>query len=242
MPGYTPHAVGAYTSLGGGGGNMTPAMPALNAGELLLLETGVNSTSINPPSISGWTKLTNNTSILCGALYGKIAAGGDTSPTFQWDASHQAYSRIHSFGGNVYTDLTTIVVVQNERGASTTGFISVNATSAPSQANCMAIRFGRFIKTPTTNGATFNDWSTDSGIYTKAGATQLVQNGNAIAAGLWYDQQTAATATSADGANLSTPDSAGNSQGFTLLLQPGAAASVPYPPTSLGGMNVQVCQ
>ncbi len=240
MPGYTYHASGAYASLAAGGGNQTPPMAAFNVGELLLLETFVNSVSLTPPAISGWTKITNNIAIFGGALYGRIAQSGDTSPTFQWDASHQSGSRIHSFGGNVYTDLSTIVAVQNERGGTTTGSIIVNATSAPSQANCMSVRFGRFIKTATSNGATFNDWSTDSGIYTKANATQLVQNGGAIATALWYDQQTTAAATSADGANLSITDSSGNSQGFTLLLK-SLSTAVPYPPTSLGGMNVQVC-
>lgn len=229
MTGYVFNAAGAYSSLSGGGGNMTPAMPAFSVGDLLLLDTGVNSISIAPPTIGAgaWTKLTTNSVILCAALYGRIAQAGDTSPTFQWDAGHQAYSRISSFTGVVYTDLTTIVAVSNERAASTAGAIAVNATAAPSVANCLVIRGGRCLKTATSNGATFNDWSTDSGIYTKIGGTQLVQNGNALAAGLWYRQQTTAAATSADGANLSIADAANNSQGYTIVLKSQAGIVVP---------------
>src|ERR1700738_1092080 len=146
MSAYTFHDVGAFFSLGASGGNMTPAMPAFNVNELLLLETGVNSISISPPSISGWTKLSPNTNEKGAALYGRIAQLGDTSPTFQWDAGHQAYSRICSFGGDVYTDLSTIVATSNDRSANTSGAISVLATGAPALANCMAIRGGRCIK------------------------------------------------------------------------------------------------
>lgn len=227
MAAYTFHATGAYTSLGGSGGNMTPAMPAFSVGDLLLLETAVNSISISPPTISGWTKLTTNSVILGAALYGRIAVGGDTSPTFQWDAGHQTFSRITSLSGDVYTDLTTIVATSNERGASTNGAVAVNATSAPSVTNCLAIRGGRCIKTLTNNGSAFKDWSTDAGIYTKIGNTQVVQSGSsALAGGLWFWQQTNATATSADGAQLTNSDTAGNSQGYTLLLKTLTASPV----------------
>lgn len=236
MTGYVFNAAGAYTSFGAGGGNMTPAMPAFNIGDLLLLDTAVNSISIAPPTISGWTRLSINTSAQCAALYARIAQSGDTSPTFQWDAGHQTYSRISSFTGVVYTDLTTIVATSNERATSTTGAIAVNATSAPSVANCLVLRGGRCLKTATNNGHTFNDWTTDTGVYTKVGGTQVVQNGNALAGGLWFWQQTTAAATSADGANLSTADAAGNSQGYTVVLKSQAAAIV-VPTRSLLGVG-----
>jgi hypothetical protein len=229
MPGYNAPTTAAYTSLASGGGNMTPAMPTFSAGQLLLLETGVNSTTITPPDLSaqGWVKLTTNTTILGAALYGRFAVLGDTGPTFQWDASHQAYARISAFGGSVYTDLTTIVAVYNERGASTNGAIAVNATAAPSVANCLVIRLGRCVKTATNNGSSFADWSTDSGVYTKVGATQLVQPGAAaLAAGLWYWQQTTATLTDADVASLTNVDSAGNSHGFTVVLKSSSGATL----------------
>ncbi len=222
MPAYTFHAAGAYSSLAAGGGNMTPAMPAFSAGELGLLESGVNSTSISPPTISGWTVLTPQVNVLGAALYGRILQAGDTSPTFQWDASHQAFSRILSFGGDVYTDLATIVAISNDRATSTVGRVAVGSTSAPAAANGLVIRAGRCVKTATNNGS------------------QLVQNGTALAAALWYWQQTTATATSADQAPLTNADTSNNSQGYTVVLKSSSIA-IPYPPTSLGGMNVQVC-
>jgi len=219
MAGYTFVADGGYTSKLAGG-SMTPAMPSFSAGNLLLLQTGVNSISLGTPTVSGWTKLTTNTTAPCDAIYALVAAGGETSPTLQWDASHQAYSRIVSFSGDVYTDLSTIVVQASERATNTTGKIAVNSTSAPSMANCLVIRGGHCIKTATNNGATFGDWVTDSGIYTKIGSTQLVQSGTAVAAALWYDSQSSAAATSTDTAPLTNVDSSGNSQGYTLILQP----------------------
>jgi len=219
MAGYTFVADGGYTSKLAGG-SMTPAMPTFSAGNLLLLQTGVNSISLGTPTVSGWTKLTTNTTAPCDAIYALIAVGGDTAPTLQWDASHQAYSRIVSFSGDVYTDLSTIVVQASERATNTTGKIAVNSTSAPSMANCLVIRGGHCIKTATNNGAAFGDWVTDSGIYTKIGSTQLVQSGTAVAAALWYDNQSSAAATSTDTAPLTNVDSSGNSQGYTLILQP----------------------
>jgi len=219
MAGYAFVADGGYTSKLAGG-SMTPVMPSFSAGNLLLLQTGANSITLGPPTISGWTKLTTNTTVPCDAIYGLVAAGGETAPTLTWDASHQAYSRIVSFSGDVYTDLSTIVVQASERATTSTGKIAVNSTSAPSMANCLVIRGGHCIKTATNNGASFNDWITDSGIYTKIGSTQLVQSGTALAAALWYDNQAAATATSSDTAGLTNTDSSGNTQGYTLILQP----------------------
>jgi len=219
MAGYTFVADGGYKS-NLAGGSMTPTMPTFSAGNLLLLQTGVNSTSLGAPTISGWTKLTTNTTVAGDALYALVAAGGETSPSFSWDGSHQAYSRIVSFSGDVYTDLSTIVVQASERATNATGRIAVNSTSAPSMANCLAIRGGHCVKTATNNGSSFNDWFADSGIYTKIGNTQLVQSGTALAAALWYDSQSTAAATSIDTAALTNGDSSGNSQGYTLILQP----------------------
>lgn len=235
MTGYVLNSTGAYTSALTGG-NMTPAMPSFSAGMLFGLETFVNSTSVSPPTISGWTKVSPSVSALGAALYLRVAVGGDTSPTFQWDASHQAGSRIFCFSGDVYTDLSTIISISNDRGAATTGRIAVFGTAAPSQANCLVIRGGRCVKTATNNGSTFGDWLTDSGIYTKIGGTQLVQNGSALAAACWYWQQTTATATSADLALLTNTDTSANAQGFTIVLKP-LTATVITPTRSLLGVG-----
>lgn len=229
MTGYAPNANAAYTSLGGGGGNMTPAMPSLSAGMLLLLESGVNTTSATAPDLTGdgWTKLSPNVNAPSTALYGKIAVGGDTSPTFQWDGTHQAWSRITSWSGDVYTDMATIVARSSDRGTNSTGRIAVLSTTAPALANCLIIRGGQTLKTATNNGKVFLDWVTDSGIYTKVGNTQLVQNNNALATALWYWQQTNATATSSDVVPMTNVDSSGNTQGWTIALKSLAATLIP---------------
>jgi len=223
MAGYSYVAAGAFTSALAGG-NMSPAMPSFSAGNLLLLQTGVNSVSLGAPSITGWTKLTTNGTAPCECLYGRIAVAGDTSPTFQWDGSHQAFARIASFGGDVYTDLTTIVSVESERATNASGKIAVAATAAPSQSNCMVIRGGHCLKTSTNNGSSFADWITDHGIYSLINSTQLVQSGTAMAAALWYATQTSPASTSSDTAALTNTDTSANTQGFTVVLQPLAAA------------------
>lgn len=215
---------------------MTPAMPSFSAGQLLFLETGVNSITLGAPAVTGYTKVSPNVNAPGLAGYLRIAVGGDTSPSVQWDASHQAYSRIFCFGGDVYSDLSTIVLLSGDRGTNATGKIAVGSTGVPSLANCLVIRAGRCLKTATNNGATFADWLTDSGIYTKVGGTQLVQSGNALAAALWYWQQTTATATSQDTAALTNADTSQNTQGFTLVLK-SQAATVITPTRSLLGVG-----
>lgn len=233
MSGYTLNNAAAFTSLSAGGGNMTPAMPVFLNGDLFILHTGVNTISSSPPVISGWTKLTNNTGVTGDAAYGRIAVSGDTSPTFQWDASHQAFSRIVSFTGSVYTDLTTIVDIYNDHGTGTQNppAIVVGATAAPLNINDLVLRGGHCTKTATSNGSTFNDWATDSGVYTKIGNTQLVQNNNALAAGLWFWQQSSAATTSIDSASLSIADTSSNAQAWTLVLR--SLPPPPPPPTAV---------
>jgi hypothetical protein len=233
---YAPPLAGPYTSALTGG-SMSPVMPAFIPGQLLLLETGVNSITLGAPTVTGWTKLSPNSNGPCAALYARIAVFGDTSPSVQWDASHQAYSRITAVGGDVYTDLSTIVSVSGDRGTNAQGKIAVGSTSAPAQNNCLVIRGGFCLKTATNNGASFADWLTDSGLYTKIGSTQLVQTGSALAAGLWYWQQTTATATSQDTAALTNADTSANTQGFTVILKSSGTLAAPIRTRSLLGVG-----
>jgi hypothetical protein len=242
MTAYTFQDTGAFSSALTGG-NMTPAMPTFSAGSLLLLETGCNSTSIGSPAITGYTRISPNSGAPCSSLYARIAQLGDTSPTFQWNPSIQAYSRITSFSGDVYTDLSTIVSTSSDRGTNASGALAVASTAVPAQTNCMVIRGGHCVKTSTNNGSSFNDWTNNSGLFTKVGNTQLVQNGTALAAALWFWQQTTATGTSSDIANLTNTDSTGNTQGFTIILKTAATAVfVPNRPLSQGAIGVQMCQ
>ena len=224
--GYTPALAG---------GNMTVPLPSgLNDGvkRLLLLHTGCNSISVSPPDSAlaalGFTKLNVNTNAPCVCLYAYVTKADGTDPasvTFQWDGTTQAYARIFGFGGNVYTDLSTIVAAFNDRGTNSTGRISVNATSAPSVPNCMAIRCGHCVKSPTNNGSSFNDWLVDNGVYSQI-TPAYVPNGNAIAAGFWWDQQSAAAATDADSAALTNTDTSANSQSITILLKTASGAAL----------------
>jgi hypothetical protein len=234
MP-YSAPTTAAYASTIVGG-NLSPAFPSYSGVTLGVLETGVNSTSITAPTISGWTKVSPNVNAPCSALYVRLLQAGDTL-SFQWDAGHAAYARISAFGGDVYTDLSTIVdSSSSDRGTNSTGRISVQVTAAPSQPNSLIIRGGHCVKSSTNNGSSFNDWLVDSGIYTKVGATQLVQTNANMAAALWYWQQTTATATSSDSAALTNTDSSANTQAFTVILK--SAVTGVIPTRSLLGVGV----
>jgi hypothetical protein len=229
MSGYFPIGVGAYSSLPAGGGNLTPPLPSYSPG-LWVLETDVNGIAFTPPTISGWSRASPNNNAQCAALYLRIAQPADTAPVFQWDTTHQALARISLWGGDVYQDLSTIVVASNDRGASTPGALAVNATSAPAQSNCLVLRGGHCVKTVANNGSTFGDWFVDSNVYTKLGNTELVQNNNALASALWYWQQTAPSMTDADTASLTNNDAAGTSQGYTVVLRSQPSGFIPPQP------------
>lgn len=207
------------------GGNMTPALPGsglVDGLTLMVLHTGAFSTSLTAPNLTsqGWTKLTTNATAPCVAAYGKVYATGDAAPNVQWGTfTGSCYSRIFSWNGDVYPDLSTIVVAFNERATNATGKIAVNATTATGvPANALYLRFGHCAKTSLNNGSTFSDWLNDSGIYTKAG--ELIQNGSTLGVGFWYASQAVASATSSDVAALTTADTNANTQGITLVLQP----------------------
>jgi len=217
MPAYIPGTSGANSSVASGA--MAPALPAgVSDGNLMLLHTGVNSVSLGAPAITGWTLLTPNSLAKGDQCYGRIYQPGDASPTVQWDASHQAFARICYFSGDVYTDLSTIVAVRSDRGATTNSYILVNGLSVPAVDNCLIIRGGHTSKSALNNGQVFPDWDTNTGVLTKIG-TDVNQNGNAIAATWWYWQQTNALGLSGDTDTLPVTDaSSQNGQGWTIAL------------------------
>lgn len=226
MTGYTFRAMGTNAS-SVIGGNITPGLPAgLASGDLMVLHTGLNSTSVGRPSISGWTELTTHVNESCDAFYAKIAGGSETSPTYQWDASHQVFGRIAAFFGDVYTDIATIVHAAADRQNNTTLGVLVPSLTI-SQDNCLVFRGGHYVKTATNNGSTFADWTTNSGIFTKVG-TDIMQNGSALGATWWYVQQTTAANYSADTSNITNADTNANSQGWCIALKSQAAV----PPTA----------
>lgn len=221
MAGYTLNAAGTYQSRLTGG-NFTNSLPSFNVGDLLLLHTGANSTTLAAPTISGWTKLSPNSNAKCAALYARIAVNGDTMPTFQWDASREAYAGAFSFSGDVWPDVTTISNVSSDRSTNAVGGVAVPGIT-PTQDRCLFIRCGHGLKTSLNDGSSFLDWTTNSGIFTRAG--QIIPTGSRAAACLWYVQQGAATNYGLDTSFLTnTPDTNANTQGVAIALR---AATVP---------------
>lgn len=216
MTGYTFRSAGANSSTLTGG-NMTPALPAgLTSGDLMVLHTGVNSISLGRPTVSGWTLVTPHTNENGDAIYVRIAGSSESSPTFQWDASHQAFARIAAFTGSVYTTVGSIVEASSDRQVNSTLGVLINSVTIAHD-NCLVLRGGHYIKSATNNGSSFGDWSTNSGIFTKI-STDIMQNGGGIGATWWYFQQASATSYGQDTSPITTPDTNNNSQGWTLAL------------------------
>jgi hypothetical protein len=226
MTAYVLNSTGANTS-NLSGGTMTPGLPgSLSDGMLLILHTGVNSLSLGKPTISNWPLLAAFTSAVGEALYAHIFTTGDAAPSFSWDGSHQAFSRIAAFTGDVYTDLASIVISFTERSANTHGSVSVNSLSSPALSNALLLRGGHTGKTSVNNSTVFADWDTNPGIFTKIGS-DIVQGGSAIAGTWWYWQQTDPLGISTDISDLPTTEPAvTNSQGWTIALKT-AGTSLP---------------
>lgn len=133
---------------------LTPAMPAgFSAGNILLLHTGSyqGSQTLTPPA--GWLPLSPFNNAQQTGLYGKIAVGGDSSPSMHWPGQF-AYASVLAYSGN-QASLTGIVHASLDTTGLSTLDIVYNALTITA-AGCLVIAAGQKNKTSTSNGATFN--------------------------------------------------------------------------------------
>lgn len=128
-----------------------------SAGDLLILTAGASSAgtvSITTPS--GWRLFDARGSHH--GIYGRIAQGGDSAPTITFSDTGIHSAEISAYGGDVYTDLDTILVASNDRFA-TGNFLALPALNAATHgfnvANCLVIAYLARSKTSTSNGTTF---------------------------------------------------------------------------------------
>jgi hypothetical protein len=220
---------------------MAPGAPATYpAKALLIIGAAEFAGSDAPPTISGWTRITLNSLDPVCALWMKIATGSngsDTMPSFTWGTQFASCGCVAYDPGFALTSLPT-VDVQAEKGANLTSGMTLPGIAAPSQNNALMLNISM-----RNNGS-----ATGVSISNVASFIQRLSHiPNASGRPLYVVQdwiQTTATGMSQTIQATSPADSAaetGESQTVALLL-PAASAPVPFPPTSLGGMNVQVCQ
>lgn len=214
-----PYALDSVGLNASGAGALNPGMVASPSGKLLALQTGVFSVSLGPPTIAGWTLVSPLINQNDSVVYLRIGQPGDAAPSVQWDASHPAFARIAAFSGDIYTDLSTIVLQSGDIGTNTTGSVRAGSMSVPSINTALVLRGGHCVKSSVNNFASFNDWTSNPGIFTKIGGDVNLNN-NSIAATWWYWQQTTALGLSADSCALPTAEStSANAQGWTLYLR-----------------------
>jgi hypothetical protein len=131
---------------------LTPAMPSFNAGELLLIGTGVRANGETLSAPAGWTLLTPDSNAQNVKVFGRIAQPGDTAPTIDWSASSQAFAQIACFNGDVPSSLTGAVAFQVDQAGTDTALQYPRLTMGA--AKTLVIAIGKKSKTATSDGTT----------------------------------------------------------------------------------------
>lgn len=230
--------IGAFTV---GLGNRTPIPGGSYAiGDLLLYSTGEyqGSDTLTFPDGS-WTLLSRNTTFHEQQIYGKFATTtSEVIPTVTWGASNPGYAQLTTFIGVDPTFINVFTGLNTERQSNVTAnIVGPSSALTPTQGNALLLFLGERNKTATSNGTTYaapSNWTI---------AAQSAPNGTQPSVVVAYWIQTTATATAANFSfSGSVTDSSQAMQTTLIGLAAAASVAIPYPPTSLGGMNVQVCQ
>ncbi len=210
MPAYTFNSVGAWE--GGSATSIAASMPtSWSVGNLGLLYACARATSETITDPSGWTRLGASSSGNT-ALFGRILQSGDTAPTVTFSGTSNHRLNMCAFGGDVYTDLTSIVAhSQAHTNAGSAAFPYTGLTVSTD--NCLVIACGSKTKTATSDG---------SSVDAEPGFTRLstiTGNGTALIAVWDYVQQTTQSSIGADGWNLTGTTEAQTVCGFFVALK-----------------------
>lgn len=192
-PAYAAPTVGTAAN----GTSVTPGAPAsVTAGKLLLLGIICRNNTDTFTTPNGWTPLSPSVNLTWGVLYGRIATGdaSDNPPTMSSDSAKQCVAQMACFGGDVYTDLATIVpanhsVDQAGVGAGAAGNDIQYSALAITMNACLVIAIGAHNKTTTSNGATVNALG---GFTEMGGPGGTNPNGSSLSFYWGYQQQTVA--------------------------------------------------
>lgn len=221
MPAYT--FVGAGTAVGNSDSSaLNPTKHGSTVPGNLML--GVTASFNDDPAIStptGWTLLFIDTGGVGPklAIYGRIADGGaNDAPTFDWGGAADSMAVILSYGGDVYTDLATIVAHQNTEEQNS-GLLQMRVPDLTITTD-NTLLFAVSVKNKTAT-------SDDAANITHAQLTvrvQFFQTGTALQVGVGDLQQT--TAANYDGTNFfrdGTGEVSANN-GVMLALKTAAAS------------------
>lgn len=195
-------------------------------------------TDPQPTTPTNWT-LISPTANHSGIIIARVADGvNDAMPSINYGGNDQiAYCEQWS---GLPSTIAAGNVTGNARQQNSTSGVQTGGVS-PTVDGCLLIGFMCRNKTTASNGATWGNWT--------AGGGTFIQNDFGAPNGarlMWLVQyliQSTKQSIALGNANTSSPaDSAAQATAsWTIAIQPAISAPVPFPPTNLGGMNVQVC-
>lgn len=222
----------------------TPGTPAvIDVGDTLIIPAcEFLGTDARPAAPSGWVDKTLGVNWATGsAVYMRIADGtaGDAMPAIaSWGNVFQlAVCLVYSGGPATLTGLID-TAHSSDRLYNSNNALIFNATGTPTNPNSLILAIS-FKNTLGNGSPTFTETGGLIGFNRRVTSWP-----NATRPTIVVDDsiQTTATAISTPGMNMSFTESSTQAGHSTILiLNPGGSIAVPYPPTSLGGMNVQVC-
>ena len=202
---------------------LTPAIPGGSAaGDLLLMHTGIQQGSVgSSPTISGWTLLSSQANQHVCCLYGRIAQGGDSSPSVDWGIAADVGAVIAAYSGGP-ASLTGIVAASVDfAGSNLTKGAFYSALTVPSP-SCLVVA-GAFTNCSTgTSGATWTSFGsfairTEAQLITAGGGFNAVMND-------WI-QTTATNVGSGAQETTIASSSAQNYATYVVALLPGTSGS-----------------
>lgn len=233
MPAYAAPSVGSWVS-SSVGGPLSVVAPASATGKLLLLVTafraGTASITSLEPHYQQLAAYTTNGSI---EVWGRI--GDDTAnddQTVQWGGSNWAHAVILAYGGDVHTELSTLVAHSATEGSSGSSSLNLPTVSGVTTDDCLVFAVGRKSKTTVSNDAT------DVSHASLTMRAEIVQAGVSQAIGIADLQQT--TAANFDGTNMTINGTAESlaANGLVLYLRTATAGGSAYVlPTMFQRMN-----
>lgn len=213
MPAYTYRSSGSVDS-NTSGAALSPGAPSgVAVGDLLILNTAQRSSSLTPPTITGWTLADSNATNATSAIYVRIAAGSaDDTPSVDWSGTTGCFAWIDCYTGDVYKgDIRSLVVRFNAENG--TGTVPLCPTLTNSKDNCLLHVLGVKLKTATSNDATTLT-APASGSLTKR--QQFIGTGTHLVAGSASVQQS--TAADYDGTDWTIDGTAESNGGNGIAI------------------------
>lgn len=224
-----------------GTGSLTPGAPAgiVVGNWLVAYFAEYQGADAQPTTPTNWTLLSNTTNH-SGIILARVADGvNDAMPSINYGSATDEMAYCEQWSGLPSIISGNVTAAQSRVANLTNG--AQSGALVPPVDGCLLLSFMCRNKTSISDTATWGSWTAGGGTFTQ-NATGAPNTNKLMWVAQSLIQGTKTNISVGSGPTSSPADSTAQSTvGYTIAIQPAAAASVPYPPTSLGGMNVQVC-